>query len=1771
MIYSPFSPIPLQPYYGETPGQSTPGFSTVVNTNNPLYFPSPGDRSSSFENTSKFSPFLEAKPQEFDTEDPWLEEEEAEMAGILKDDSWKLGRAGGEGFARYMQASAVHVPLRFKGIDTTALPISTALNAIHFTIVPDSPPDNDFHLAKPALPTALCMAIATYCSAQNRTASLPMLLQRLLVKADLLGLRLGNYDVMQMHCMAVIAYYADPAKADPNEWPAAWVATTSRSAQPLTISTPGTNRSALGNPVQVVAADGVVDFAAMRRAAKDAENTTSIQVQPLQEQLRPLQDVDSICEHADPFNLKQQGWKTKSIGEGFTKLLTPSLSEADRAWAGIPILSVLPPSLKKGLVMYLQELAKPGAQEPSWLNLWFAVCRPAYDKPSPQEHKWLANPGHLEAGETVSQFKARLDRLGALGEAGWGDRDKLRYFQQGLRREEKLQKLVMEAERTLELRDGAVEYLKLYQETERLHEMMQRDCSQYAAGRQDVMLRRALEQQWGEVAVEVQLRELGIGTRRPPAPPAVTVPVRVAKPTYQPRATAAVAELQDYEEHADGRYDPRYEPAAAAPAAVCSACGRNHGGRCFFLHPEAVKHLWRPSPHHPLYTQLLTLIAERPLHERQQMLEKIRLPQEDDTALRGQQQQGGNRGKQLQQGGNRGQQQQQGGNRGRQQQQQQQQRQQGEAQQAMAAMANVGQGQLAIAQLPVRRIAHMAGHNNSQHNRPAAYAAYAWEDVAAAPAALMAYLEPEQEEQPAAYLGEAELVGSAAWVTRGAAMRARQDQQELARTPEIQEETAEPAVEPEEPEPAGESAPPPQGQARLLPFLPVPLGEGPVPPRQGPAARRRNPTGAPRLEPGTSPSLPGMGGLPILSALPSPAEAVVQLPLGELVSMDPEGAVSGLLKYVSRVSVVHGTGQQTQHPAEALLLVIPLKEYQRLQRLIMQQGTGLAAGASAAAQVRDALSRWSRAMQPSKGGYIHALLENKPTIFRVESRQGATDEEVMQGVSLICGGTMVGIDAAGVDTCCNMLVMPLELAERLQTGVNPSSTRVSQANGQNEPVVGVPAKQISIVLGYGTVHEVRLPLHQVYIHQHVGAGVKILIGTEVLNKTVSVIDLRPPGPRWRYHTSVSATGELGSEGSLPLTVYHPTIPLTVGLAAEAVAAPQDRDGPTCMVSSVGSAAEEEASLYQGRAGLATSANHPTLFPSAPGTEDELQEAYHRGELRPDLTRTGKPPLWEDVEDRLVRLMHSTEYLRHPLRPALLAPSSSHSLFDSWKPAPLPDGSWVDWDDTPVPPREPGFHFPLHFRLDLRWQVACRAVMAPTTRSLYFAELTRQEYEADDQAAWRYIMYRLYTEAFRTFVHQHHARADLRSLEICSELEEDDPMDATLQLLLEGHRQTGIRPGSVTELGGEAARQLYGVRGLGWEIREDGIPYWGGMGMQSPDFFLPWEERVVRDRALAVGWVTEKEIRDTIHERLMYTAVQNAMYGGRSPALRVRQAAWEGVMTLQDRVALKQEVKYHMAHDRWAGELLQRAQVDVHRLQRYLFHIDGEQFKQPPSDFWAMGYMEQGGENPSPPDNYFWLAREKQHCRIAGSPEEWQWSFDCTKEDADAPLCVAVTAAMQEPRRWAWVQKQEPGLLFEGRWDQQNEVQTRAAYLRQLYLTAWRLRTDHGQLLFKTPTLSSVLRTPAPTEARSEEWLTPVSVTAWVQQAGGELEVDGGLGTRGSRATSVATTTSPHQLNAQRAMELAAEMQQLSLRFEQISQEQKQLTAAANQPSTSSRQ
>ena len=1420
------------------------------------------------------------------------------------------------------------------------------------------------------------------------------------------------------------------------------------------------------------------------------------------------------------------------------------------------------------------------AVPPSWPLLLVALFRPSFSRPSDAEAKRIANPTKMLPGETPGQYRSQLDRVARLREAKWSERDRLRYFQDGLRNSPRYCGVLVEAERTLISRgvdSSDLEYQQLYEEVERQLYRMQQQCSRFAtSSHKSDVARATLVREWGEAAVETELRRLGIGGSQKGVTAPATTPQRGPAVRQQPRVTAAAGEAWEHQQPEYDEYPQEYRYDRGAPAhqtrnpAGCSLCGgKSHGdSECLYIFPDKVAVRFHPNPDNRMYPALYSILASRPRESRLERLQKIHMAPQDAEALRrmgepvaavatGQQrgQQGGGRGRQQPQRQPQFQQQQQ-------QQLQRQQQQQGDQRRRAGE-----QPAAAVAALPLVRMQQEPG----PPPRPAAYFTQARYE---GPAALVAHRREAVEtpgrpattlplikfQSPIAMMTQARSPEPAAYVTTR-----RQELEAIQEEPSSAEEQEE------------EALPPARGTATIQPYLPLPLGEGPIPPRPGVQQRRRGTRDL--LNSGKVLPLQGRGDTrpaPVLPTHTHSLTAVVQLPLSEIAARDSEGAAGQLLGKASQVLIEHGAGHLTQHPTTSLYFTIPLPEYESVTRGIAQQGSARGAIAAAASQARAFIKRGAQPLVPLVGDkqYLQSLLHNRPTVYRVECAPTATADQILQGISILYQGNLLGIDIAGVDTCCDILLFDQDIAKKLGVKIRPSETTVSQSNGRDEPVLGVPDQPISLVLGYQTDRELVIELKRVYIHRQIGAGVKVLIGTEALNKGVSVIDLRPPRPRWVYHTWVNEeTQELGPEGELPITVCHRDQPITVGMAAQVQPV---RDTAVAMVSSVGSAGGESVSLSPAEEGPCTAGEPASVTPTLPAVEYELQDIFVEGALRPDYTRTGKPPRYTALLTNIYTLLHHLEEKGEPLQPELEPTSSLWS--QQWRPQGIDRECVLEllvWEDHRRVEHPGGLVVPPTVQRDIRWQVAGRLATDPGLESLFLGQVTREQYEEDDQLAWRYILLRVYVEAYRRFVQRHPGEMDLWSFEGV----DDNTLSAYLYPYLQACNQLGVGPYLASRICGEVEAQLERSDSLTRDLGEQGIPHWGGTALRKPNFYTPLEEawfRPTLERVRGKEFTPEPEkdkgtrdwggshvggaarLEASKQERWAYTALQVAIYGESSPGHRVHQRTWE-TMTLPQRAALKREVKYHQAYQKFSVELEELAYSRRGALNPFLFTITDVERAQAPSESWAMDYMRQGGEVPSPPDNHFYICREVGLAKSAQTVQEWQWSLDSTLQDPRAPLCAAVAAAIQEPRRWAWVQQQQRGFLFTGHWDQQTEEQVRAAYLRQLYLTAWRMRTDHGTRLFRTPARTTT--SSGATEGRHSPdlWHTPTGVASEVTSVGAEWGLRGDAqgweagdtgGTTAAPASVTSTDTTTPQ-TAQQIEHLTQQLERLAVLHQQL--------------------
>jgi hypothetical protein len=1564
------------------------------------------------------------------------------------------------------------------------------------------------------------------------------------------------------------------------------------------------------------------DWEALLDAAESSQSLTSVQV-PVKDYKRvELKTLKEWRQYADVYN-EEQKWKQGELPVDAVECLVPTTLELAREhWRRFPGMDLLPDEALEGLLEYLQELKQPGSTEPTPAELWIAMCRPKFGGATEQQRAFIIRPDVVPAGYSISQYYSQLNTIGKLREAGWSDSQLKGYFLDGLGGNSRFRGVATEAEREARLTDrgkrGELTALQVYNLVERHYRAFHKDCSMYLSGRQDAAALKKIEQYWGKESVAAQLEYMRavqpVGEKKPVVP--VTQYRPPAKPQYRGdhrTATGAQASMGTADSGAREDYGP-----AVASCQLCMQPGHT-AQRCFCLHPHLIRNRYTPDVNGPGFPILVQTVRRMSVQDRNAVMEKLDLPPEIKAdILRGVQVHGAAAavGRQQPQQPRQRNRQQQPQQRPQQQHQQQQQQQQQPREPAIAAVA----AEMAGLQLPTFQDPTI---------RPIAYSAVVYHDMAARPHALMAFetvVEPEYDDPlptwqdtgaiaatPLALMADAEgPVVEPQPQTAMAATRSRTVREAAAREPrepaatELQEPVAtepqEPAAtelqepvatEPQEPAaagPAGAAAPPAQGAARIVPFTPALLGPTVVPPRIGQQGRRRQPGGDVAM-PGGLPIPTSGGGMAVESpALPT-TEATVYLPLTHITDKDPESEASKLLKCVKSACITFGTGQSGIISADALLLVLPLSAYESFLNIIQQRGTLGASAAAASARVHAALGRWQSQQTPVEAAeYLKALTGNCPTVFRVE-RRGMGFEEMAKGISLRGPkGLYVAIDSAGIDSGCNILYLPEAILKQLGIALLPSNTTVGQAAGHDEPVSGVPAEPITISLGKGTPAHVELEVKRVYVCKRLGAGVRILIGTEILNRVVSVLDLRPPHATWRYYSRFPTTGQVGGEpdGAIRLQVFHPTEPLTVGLLSQVPAQSSLAScehclstAPVAMMSDVGSVGEEAFSPSLAGEGALPSWQERAVTAAALHVGSELQEAFLEGRLRPDLAGVEEPPAWEQLVPQALRTLeqYREQHDGRPFQPEPQQRVSGSRFQELWRPQPMAHGLLVDWDDTQTPTRPGLGPIPLAARLEFRWQAAARALLSPDRRGDYgIPQFTREQYEeADIQVAWRYALATLYITAYQQYVERYLEQGERWSLAQV----DDDSLEAQLWPFQRAQLYTGVGPATIGELEAAVGREMQGYS-MTWGLRGQGVPAWDQSGLQGkPDFFEPLEDQGYREQ---LGESQAEWVREQLSARWRYTAVMHAMYGD-SPAKTVNAATWNS-MSLRERVQLRQEVKYFRAYEEWIR--VQQGKANSLTGEHRALHLFnpasmGNAFEeQPPSPAWAYQYMQVAAAEeglPKPPLSTLWVLRDRSRASraglLAGSTQDWQWDYPIAGGSMSAPLCVMAAAAMQEPRRWAWVMGRQSDPVYNGAWSECTVEEKRAAYLRQLYRTVWQARIDHGVRMAHTP--GNLVPAFSTSPARSEEgsvefWATPGTSTPVAQQYGWGQVL--GLGGAVSPQEESQTAGSPSSSSAERRpgtsgtlashrpasmpqdpqIELIAlQMQQLGQQFEQLLQ------------------
>ena len=349
----------------------------------------------------------------------------------------------------------------------------------------------------------------------------------------------------------------------------------------------------------------------------------------------------------------------------------------------------------------------------------------------------------------------------------------------------------------------------------------------------------------------------------------------------------------------------------------------------------------------------------------------------------------------------------------------------------------------------------------------------------------------------------------------------------------------------------------------------------------------------------------------------------------------------------------------------------------------------------------------------------------------------------------------------------------------------------------------------------------------------------------------------------------------------------------------------------------------------------------------------------------------------------------------------------------------------------------------------------------------------------------------------------------------------------------------------------------------------GVPDWGRLDRPgTPGFYYPVEEQSYQD---LLGEDRAEGVKRELADRWAYISAEFAIYGV-GPLAGLTQEVWQEAPA-SVRVRTKQEVKYHLAYGGWVDRLL--SQVDPWgEHDQYLFMgtdleglpRDAQGQVLAPTDKWAVEYMKQTGVKPRAPSNHRFRVRDAGRALVADSALEWQWSYPVTRGELSAPLCVVVSAAMQEPKRWAWIMQEPARRLWEGTWDMVDSVvEIRAAYLRQLYRTAWLALTQYRAKLqsppaiaqfdaqfppgYSTPAAYTQHQPPASTPGDST-WHTPQSSAPLGSTFGGWGAV--GLGRQGERvrgenaaSSSSSTQQAPSRSSsAQRVAEGAARIARL---------------------------
>jgi hypothetical protein len=374
-------------------------------------------------------------------------------------------------------------------------------------------------------------------------------------------------------------------------------------------------------------------------------------------------------------------------------------------------------------------------------------------------------------------------------------------------------------------------------------------------------------------------------------------------------------------------------------------------------------------------------------------------------------------------------------------------------------------------------------------------------------------------------------------------------------------------------------------------------------------------------------------------------------------------------------------------------------------------------------------------------------------------------------------------------------------------------------------------------------------------------------------------------------------------------------------------------------------------------------------------------------------------------------------------------------------------------------------------------------------------MSYEEYNRDQAKAWQYVCQQLYKAAYLRLMEKYRGQPELWSLEGV----DDSSPAAYMGPYKMVHQYSMPGPQKVDDLEPLCRRELQ-QRSLTSHLGRLGVPrYSRSTRDDKPDFFLPLEAPLFNELTILHEPGKHREYKAQQEARWAYTAMMNALYGQVRPSQRVSQSTWANQLSKEERVAFFQELLYHYAHVTWVKELQQLAEERKGRYSGYKFQVPGGRMEQPPSIEWARDYLEMGGECPRLPVNPAWLGRSQATTLVASSDEEWQWSY--ARADAEAPvatpLCVAVTVAMQESRRWQWVLSQPTAFLFRGNWDELSEDGRRAAYLRQLYRTAstWQRGAStsmpiHTPLTSRsTPPLTLIS---APGTRGSTPWHTPIT-------------------------------------------------------------------------------